>query len=311
MLRYILFASTLGLILIFGLGCGEREEAVNNTESSGKEAQNDRVELNNNVLLPIENKKDQASIDWQYVENGKYLPAPYYYQKDVPVFGDFACGPAALKIVLEYKKQTGEIEEEIPPIDGLIEMAGIRSDVWSDSNIDNYFIEGFGITDVALKKLSSDFDIGRPKIFGLTFYPDFPPSKAVDPAHRDEIIESEGWRAQIDEEGWDMEKLHQTVNEGDPVIVDVTVDMDPLEGPNDPKSYAPFYTQDGQVHWELAFGQGHFMVAIGFEDWGGEDPKIILLDPLRERNDTDNLSIYSLEDFERSWELLNNQGFFF
>jgi hypothetical protein len=256
-------------------------------------------------IIPSEDKQE---ISWQQVDNGQYLPVPYYYQKDVPIYGSYACGPVSLKMVLEYKKQTEDIGEEILSIADMINEIGVVNNVWDDSNIDEYFITNFGITDVALKKLAIQLGYENTIIFGKTFYPNYPTSPGIDPSHEGQPIDSTNWQAQIDEQGWDTEKLYEAIQQGTPVIVDVTTNLDPLYGPNDSRSYNPFYTADGNKHWELMFSKGHFMVVVGFKNWNQDNPSIILLDPLQKASEENNISSYLLDKFEKSWGLLNNQG---
>lgn len=291
---------------VFLLGFGCQKETPPKTEVLNQELPVAPTVPTEKLVSPVEEEK--FKILWKEIEDGHYLPVPFYYQKDVPKYGSYACGPTVLKMILEYKKQKGEVEEEIPSIPEMIDKIGVKSDVWSNSNVDNYFIEGFGITDVALKKLAQKLDFQDTIIFGKSFYPQFPASQAIDPEHKGQIVDSKEFKALINEEGWDTEKLHETIEKGVPVIVDVTVDLDPLYGPHESRSYAPFYTEDGNQHWELTFSKGHFMIVIGFQNWGEEKAKVILLDPLKKTEERDYISLYSQEAFERSWELMNNQG---
>lgn len=305
MSKFLLLFLILSSIFVLGFGCQKKD--VIKTENLNQETSiNLNVPKEESATLPEE--EEETSIPWQEVEGGHYLSVPYYYQKEVPEYGGYACGPASLKMVLEYKKEIGETEKSVPPIYEIINEIGVKDSLWQDSNVDNYFITNFGITDVALKKLALQLGYNDTLIFGQSFYPDYPISLAIDPAHKNQPIDSKDWRAQIDEENWDIEKLYETVENGQPVIVDVTLNLEPLSGSESSRSYNPFYTGDGKKHWELLLGKGHYMVVIGFKNWGKEGAAVILLDPLKKTEDENNISTYSLDKFEKSWVLLNNQG---
>lgn len=299
----------LCLVAVITSGCQKKEaiKVKNSTKAANLNvstaASNTEAEKLINIL-----EEPVPEIFWQQVESGRYLPVPYYYQKNVPNYGSYACGPASLKMVLEYKKQTGIIDKEIFSMADIINEIGVANNVWDNSDVDEHFIKNFGITDVALKKLAVQLGYENTIIFGKTFYPNYPASLAIDPLHKGQLINSTDWRAQIDEQGWDTEKLYEIIQQGTPVIVDVTVDLDPLYGPNNSRSYNPFYTADGNKHWELVFSKGHFMVVVGFKNWGQDNPSIVLLDPLQKTNEENNISVYLLDKFEKSWSLLNNQG---
>ena len=302
------------LVILVGASCSEKNL---NQNSPANQNLNTAVSENQNINTNLENQNKNSSLNtninqaieepditWTEIDNGKYLPVPFYFQKNVPTYGSYACGPTSLKMVLEYT----ETDKEVPAIYEMIQQIGVNSNVWQDTNVDDYFIAGFGITDVALKKLAVNLGYEDTIIFGKSFYPNHPASAAIDPTHQGQLVDSTDWRAQIDEEGWNTKKLYQTVNQGKPVIVDVTVGMDPLSGPDDARSYNPFYTEDGNQHWELAIGTGHFMVVVGWQNWGEENASIVLMDPLTKTGQQDHTSTYLLDTFEKSWILLNNQG---
>ena len=317
MLKICSILLLLSCLILVGFKCQDQPDTnqnmplVNqeNTNTNESVVINENENVNAAVNENLNSSIGEPEINWKDIEGGKYLPALYYYQKDVPTYGGFACGPTALKTVLEFKKAINqESNKSILSIYEMIEEAGVTTNVWGDANVDNYFITGFGITDVALKKLAIKLGYEDTIIFGKSYDPNFPTSEAIDPEHKGQMISSEGWKAEIDEDGWDTAKLFQTVQQGYPVIVDVTVAMHPVYGPDDSRSYNPFYIQSGATRWELTFGKGHFMVAIGFQDWGTDNAKIILLDPLTPTDHPDNISIYTVDEFEKSWILLNNQG---
>ncbi len=309
MLKLFTLIIFLCLVAVISSGCQKKEDIKieNSSKAANLNVSTATLNTDEEKLINVP-EEPEPEIPWQQIEGGQYLPVPYYYQKDVPDYGNYACGPASLKMVLEYKKQTEAIGEEILSIADMIDKVGVASSVWNDSNIDEYFITNFGITDVALKKLAIQLGYENTIIFGKDFYPNYPASPAIDPLNKSQLVDSTNWQAQIDEQGWGTEKLYETIQQGTPVIVDVTTSLDPLYGPNDSRSYNPFYTADGNKHWELMFSKGHFVVVIGFKNWGQDNPSIILLDPLQKTNEENNISIYSLDKFEKSWSLLNNQG---
>ena len=103
----------LCLVAVISSGC-QKSSTTKPVNSNKSENLNQQVQANVNTIIEepyITPEEDEQEILWQQVEGGQYLPVPYYYQKDAPMYGSYACGPASLKMVLEYKKQIGTVDE--------------------------------------------------------------------------------------------------------------------------------------------------------------------------------------------------------
>lgn len=284
-MRYLLVVFVFSLVLV--VGCTEQSQPAEDTNTQPS-------------VLPEAkdiNKQEEAQINWQTIEGGKYLSVPYYYQKDVPVYGSYACGPTSLKMVLEYKKQTGELDTSVPSISELIELLNPQSDRWQDGDV--YFIQGFGVDDIPLARLAeNEFGLIDSYVIGAIFQPAYPASQAIDPTHQGQIMDTSDWTAPIDVEGMTIDKLYEEVENGNPVIVDITVNY------TSSGLYSPYYDSNGKKHWEVKDGQGHFAVVVGFKNWDTENAQVILLDPLN----NDEPTFIELDQFLASWQMLNYQG---